>query len=365
MKKKLFLIVGLLGVFLTSTASIKVKVAPELGLDSISARGQLLSEYLSANRQNPGKIESGRFPIKNGETVVDLPIKGFAAYQVYSPNSAMECFLSPEENLLVEFKSDGTVTVSGTRLMDDIMQFKGLLEPIEQDYRILQSQGKDNDRDSVMEIARRFEETSAKFYKEHSDSPAAAYALLEVEGEDFLNLSGGMSEEARKSPFYPMVQLKEQMVKTQIEKERLRAELSSGNVMASDFKLPDLSGKMVSIADFRGKWVVLDFWGAWCKWCIKGFPELKKAYGNYEGKLEVIGVDNRDTVEEWKAAVERFKLPWVNVYNGKNDDSGILQKYMVEGFPTKVIISPEGKIVDITVGEDPSFFERLAAFIGE
>lgn len=139
--------------------------------------------------------------------------------------------------------------------------------------------------------------------------------------------------------------------------------LQSGDVMAPEFKLKDLEGKDVSLSDFRGKWVILDFWGSWCPWCIKGFPELKEAYQKYGDRLEIIGIDCRESEEEWKAGVEKYELPWVNVYNPEH--SKLTEEYSVPGYPTKVIISPEGYIKNITVGHDPAFYEALSSCMGE
>lgn len=120
---------------------------------------------------------------------------------------------------------------------------------------------------------------------------------------------------------------------------------------------------MVSLSDFRGKWVVLDFWGSWCRWCIKGFPALKRAYGENgaERRFEVIGIDNRDPKDRWLEAVKKYQLPWVNVYNDTETEAGqaLLESYAVQGFPTKIVIDPQGIIRNITVGEDPLFFITL------
>ena len=139
--------------------------------------------------------------------------------------------------------------------------------------------------------------------------------------------------------------------------------MQSGDVTAPDFRLKDLEGKDVSLKDFRGKWVILDFWGSWCPWCIKGFPELKEAYKEYGDRLVIIGIDCRESVEDWKAGVEKYQLPWVNVYNPQ--DSKLTDEYSVPGYPTKVIVDPEGKIRNITVGHDPAFFEALASLMGK
>ncbi|MCH5233622.1 MAG: redoxin domain-containing protein [Muribaculaceae bacterium] len=139
--------------------------------------------------------------------------------------------------------------------------------------------------------------------------------------------------------------------------------LQSGDVEAPNFTLKDLDGKDVSLSDFRGKWVILDFWGSWCPWCIKGFPELKEAYEKYAGELVIIGVDCRESQDEWRAGVEKYQLPWVNVYNPA--DSNLTEEYAVPGYPTKAIINPEGIIKNITVGHDPAFYEALSELLGK
>lgn len=126
---------------------------------------------------------------------------------------------------------------------------------------------------------------------------------------------------------------------------------------APDFTLNALDGKPLALSSLRGKYVVLDFWGSWCAWCIKGFPEMKEAYAKYKDKMEIVGIACRDTEKRWKAAVEKHDLPWLNVLNEGTVDVSVL--YAVEGYPTKVLISPEGKIVKVFVGETPEFYTCL------
>ena len=129
-------------------------------------------------------------------------------------------------------------------------------------------------------------------------------------------------------------------------------------IEAPGFTLKNLEGKSVSLSDFKGKWVVLDFWGSWCKWCIKGIPEMKEAYNAYHSKgLEIIGIDCGDTPEVWKEAVANYQLPWVNVYNP--DTSNLTKDYAIQGYPTKIIINPEGYLYEMVIGEDPEFYEML------
>lgn len=128
--------------------------------------------------------------------------------------------------------------------------------------------------------------------------------------------------------------------------------------MAPDFTLEDINGKNFSFSSLRGKIVVVDFWGSWCGWCIKGMPEMKKYYDKYRGQLEIVGVDCGDTQEKWKAAVKDLGLPWIHVYNPKGLGD-ITPKYDIQGFPTKIIVGKKGEVLKVVIGEDPEFYSSL------
>ena len=143
-------------------------------------------------------------------------------------------------------------------------------------------------------------------------------------------------------------------VKTEVQQmEDVQADL------APDFELPDLQGNPLKLSSLRGKYVVLDFWGSWCIWCIRGIPHMKKAYSKYKDKMEILGVDCQDTEEKWKAAVEEHQLPWLQVRCPEDYLQTLGQQYRIQGFPTKVIIDPEGRLVKVVVGEDPAFYTFL------
>lgn len=131
-------------------------------------------------------------------------------------------------------------------------------------------------------------------------------------------------------------------------------------VAAPEFKLKDLQGKEINISDYIGDWVVIDFWGSWCRYCIQGIPDMKEAYAKYHPLgLEIIGIDCGDSDEDWRAAVAKYQLPWMNVYNPEDKTSGVLAEYAVQGFPTKVVVNPEGYIYEVFLGEDPEFYNFL------
>lgn len=130
-----------------------------------------------------------------------------------------------------------------------------------------------------------------------------------------------------------------------------------------DFSLIDIDGKEVTLADFSGKYALLDFWGTWCRYCVMGIPEMKEYYQKYSDKIEFVGIDCRETQEAWKAGVKKYALEWTNLYNGY--DQSLIVEYGIQGYPSKIIISPDGKVVEAFLGEDPALYEKLDEMFGE
>ena len=143
--------------------------------------------------------------------------------------------------------------------------------------------------------------------------------------------------------------------KSKAQTEAVKEE--SDEMMAPDFTLTDIYGMPLTLSDFRGKYVVLDFWGSWCPWCIKGIPKMKEYYQKYNGKFEIIGIDCNETQEKWKAAVATYNMPWKHVFNPRS--SRLVADYGIQGYPTKIIIDPKGRVDRVVVGEDPAFYNYL------
>ncbi len=308
--------------------------------------------------------------VKNGVATLKLDKAGAARYSIEPPVMARmqpEFYATPDESLDVKIISFEPLDydVKGTKLMEDIMAITSVTQGIQQEYMDLVTKNTDVTEEQVKEIRDRYDNAIKQFVADNPKSPAIPYIIQDLSGDDFKAAFDNMTPEAKKSILMPFAESYnkqvEDMVKEREAEEARQAEIASGNIEAPGFTLPDLNGKMVSLSDFKGKWVVLDFWGSWCGWCVKGFPALKEAYKKYGDKLLVIGIDCNESEEDWREGVKKHEIPWLNVYNG--NDKALYEAYNITGFPTKAIINPEGKLVDLTVGEDPSFFTRLANFV--
>ncbi len=127
------------------------------------------------------------------------------------------------------------------------------------------------------------------------------------------------------------------------------------------FKLKTLEGKDFTLDDITNKqYIILDFWGSWCGACVKGFPKMKEYYKKYKNRIEIVGIDCRDTDEKWKKAVADHKLSWIHV---KNDKTNV--NYAVKSYPTKIILDKSHKIVGIFLGEGEDFYKKLDELLKE
>lgn len=123
--------------------------------------------------------------------------------------------------------------------------------------------------------------------------------------------------------------------------------------VAPEFALPDTSGKSVSLSDFRGKYVLLDFWASWCPPCRKENPNVVKAYQQYKDKnFTVVGVSLDKDKDKWLKAIEDDQLTWTHLSDLKYWDSEIPALYGVRGIPANVLLDPDGVIIAKNIKED-------------
>lgn len=132
-----------------------------------------------------------------------------------------------------------------------------------------------------------------------------------------------------------------------------------------DFSLPDVQGKQRSLAEFRGKWVVVNYWATWCPPCLEEIPDLQAFHDRHADKdAVVIGVNFEDIPQEQlKAFVDENLISYPVLRNG--DMSPAHERLDVGGLPTTYIISPEGvplarQVGSITGADIERFMERQA-----
>ena len=124
--------------------------------------------------------------------------------------------------------------------------------------------------------------------------------------------------------------------------------------VAPEFSLPDTAGVSVSLSDFRGKYVLLDFWASWCPPCRRENPNVVKAFNEYKDKnFTIVGISLDKDKSKWMKAIADDNLAWTHLSDLKYWDSEIPALYGVRGIPANVLLDPDGVIVAKNItGED-------------
>ena len=121
--------------------------------------------------------------------------------------------------------------------------------------------------------------------------------------------------------------------------------ISIGSV-APDIILNDTSGVPISLASLRGKYVLLDFWAAWCRPCREENPNIVENYNNYKSYgFDVYQVSLDRTKKDWVRGIKQDKLPWINVSDLKYYQSEAAELYNVDRIPSAFLLDPDGKII--------------------
>ncbi len=335
-------------------AVVNVKVSAPGAPAKVGVRSAAISALAGKGR---AQWSNDSVTVTNGTFTLSEVAEPMQIVVGFPERKMLQIYQLPGEEITIDVTSLNPLqyTVSGSELMSGIKtisdnanaavsMLKGVEKPTEQQIETMRTTLKKSFTDYI---------------SANPDKAASVFALLNLDGEDFIAAYETMSEPAKQTVLWPLAQKQQARVAASIAKERLQKELVEGHKLAPDFTLKNLAGKDVSLSSLRGKWVIIDFWGSWCRWCIKGIPDMKEAYKKYAGKLEILGVDCQESEDAWRKGVERWELPWINVYNPGGQGS-VTDLYGVQGYPTKAIIDPEGHVADIIVGEDPAFYTKLA-----
>ncbi|MGN5955712.1 redoxin domain-containing protein [Sphingobacterium lactis] len=184
-----------------------------------------------------------------------------------------------------------------------------------------------------------FDEAQLKFIETHPNSSLSIQFLesmvsVETVNDRVKNLFNALNPELKKSA----------------KGKKLQNIFNASNFtigsIAPDFEQPDENGKMVKLSDFRGKYVLVDFWASWCVPCRKENPNVVKAFQAYKDKgFTILGVSLDDKKENWLKAIKDDGLNWTNVSDLKGWRNAAAQLFAINAVPSNMILSPEGKII--------------------
>nr|WP_121270989.1 TlpA disulfide reductase family protein [Pedobacter schmidteae] len=176
----------------------------------------------------------------------------------------------------------------------------------------------------------------------YKDQPAVLYALSALswkrDGEFLMSTLDNLIKK------YPWLTQAKDQKKEILDNMAQTAKIANGR-KAPDFAYPDVNGKKWSPKDFKGKYLIIDFWASWCGPCRQEIPHLKEVYKKYQNKgLDILAVSVDAREADWKKAMAEEKMAWPQV-NAK-ESKPVMASYLFSGIPYLVVVDKEGNIIE-------------------
>ncbi len=177
----------------------------------------------------------------------------------------------------------------------------------------------------------------------HQNTPVTLYAL------DFLHprkdkalIAAELDRLIKKYPYLEEAKRKKADI---ILAEEIERKTGVG-ATAINFTQNNVSGKAVQLSDYRGKYVLLDFWASWCGPCRAENPNVLDNYEKYHSKgLEILGVSLDHAKDAWVKAIKDDGLTWEHVSDLKGWKNAVAKEYNIRAVPSNFLIDKDGKII--------------------
>lgn len=213
-----------------------------------------------------------------------------------------------------------------------------------------------NELDSLIRVAK------DDYIRRHSNTDLSAFLISQMYPNkmvtpEIISLYNTLGNDAKQSEYG-------KGIKEDID---LNAKVGAGSI-APAFTVVDKDGKKISLSDYKGKYVLLDFWGSWCGPCRASHPHLVQLYNKYKGdKFDILGLAGKETKrEKWLEAIVTDKLAWPQANLKENEATqNIVQLYVILGYPTKILINPQGIIIARSVGKSDEIDAKLKEVFGK
>lgn len=299
------------------------------------------------------------------------------------PSYTIELFVSPGENIGILAKLNPITIdyqVSGSSFNARYAKLKDEWKPLQIDYvenslkELFLTSLTDEQRASIKQenkkIQRALDSIPKDYVVKHPNDSLSAFLALtnpwmysETFMEKFRKLDTTAMTPYIREAFSARIKHEEYLIEYVNSRKRIIV-----GAEAPDFTLKNDKGKSFTLSSLRGKYVVLDFWGSWCTWCIKGFPDLIKAYEKSKNYVAFVGIACKDEKrpEAWKNILAKYPLKWTQLINDDSDlKNDVISRYGLLVYPTKIIIDPQGKIIYHQDGESQDLYHRLDALLDE
>jgi len=180
------------------------------------------------------------------------------------------------------------------------------------------------------------------YIKQNPNTPLAVFLLNQF-------IIGPFLDAERHEPYYNLLSETNKLTpsgKNLKERIEINKRTAIGKV-APDVSQKDSSGRVINLSDFRGKYVLVEFWASWCTPCRRENPKLVKTYERFKNKnFEIFGISIDEGRNSWLNAMKKDNLTWTNAADLLNEEKNPAAKaYGVVGVPNNFLIDPQGVII--------------------
>ena len=314
----------------------------------------------------PNNYQTDTTNIKNGQFIFKKVIEEEELFRLkFYDGTSFDLLVMPGEKITVDFKKQNLSikgSVGSEKLMDLDQSLNNLIAFRDSISKELQQLSKSDNYEEKMLSYRELFFEKLKIHKEfiknfianNESSKACLIALFQTYGpsspvltvdEDLIYFEKVLENLKTKFPKSKHIKLLEEQI------EKLKP-LAYGQ-MAPDFTLPDLNKNQISLSEFRGKVILLDFWASWCKPCRIENSQLVKLYQKYAGfgfdilSISLDGIQRQKNPEKkWKQAIEEDNLSaWTHLSELTGWQTSVRELYNFNSIPHTVLIDQDGKII--------------------
>jgi peroxiredoxin len=272
---------------------------------------------------------------------------GSNIYDIVAQNGDNITFKTDLANVNHEYEISGSETSEKIKEFNKISNFYGDKNTKLSDEYTAKSSALGHESDSLMKIyVPQFQKNIAdysteilKFVNANKKSLAGFYAATSLDQykyeQQLVAYADDIKDDFKDNP----------SVQTFLKQMEAVKPISVGH-KAPEFTVKSIDGKDVKLSDYKGKYVMLDFWASWCVPCRQENPNVVKQYAAYKEKgFNILGISLDTEKKDWQQAVAKDNLTWTHVSDLQRFDGPTERIYHIEAIPSNFIIDPQGIIV--------------------